>query len=80
MHTWGLTLGLILFNCFINDPDDETECTLSKFTYGIKPGGVADIQDHCAAIQSDLNRLEKKAEKNPLNSTKGNVKSCTGEE
>lgn len=69
-----LILGLILFNVFISDLDDGAECTFCKFASGRKLGGVADTADGCAAIQRDLNRLEKWMEKTL---TKGTVKSCT---
>ncbi|KAK4823901.1 hypothetical protein QYF61_007966, partial [Mycteria americana] len=56
-------LGLIpvptLFNIFSNDLANRTECNLSKFADKAKLGGVADTPDGCAAIQRDLNRLEK---------------------
>lgn len=40
----GLVLGPILFNSFINDLDDRTECILSH----TRLGGMADTSDYCA--------------------------------
>ncbi|KAK4810876.1 hypothetical protein QYF61_013284 [Mycteria americana] len=54
----GSILGPVLFNTFINDLDDGAECTPSQVADS-KPGGVADTPESCAAIQRDLNRLEK---------------------
>lgn len=47
-----------MFNIFINDLDNATECTVSKFADGTKLGAEIDTPDRCAAIQRDLDRLE----------------------
>lgn len=51
--------GSILFNIFNSNQDGATECTLDQIANDTKLKGVADIPDGCAAIQGDLNRLEK---------------------
>ena len=39
--------------------DTEEECILSRFADDIQPGEVVDRSESCAAIQRDLDRLEK---------------------
>lgn len=54
--------------------DDGAQCTLSLFVGDTKLGRVADKPEGSAAIQKDLNRLEKMADGNLTQFSRGKYK------
>ncbi|PKU31813.1 rna-directed dna polymerase from mobile element jockey-like [Limosa lapponica baueri] len=66
----GLVQGPVLFNIFVGDMDSGIECTLSKFSDNTKLSDAVNTLKGKDATQRDLDRLEKWARANRMNSTK----------
>lgn len=72
----GSVLIPALFNILINDLDYGVEYTLSKLVDDKRLGCLADSSEECAAIQRDLNRLERCVDKNLLKETRKSAEPC----
>lgn len=66
--------GPDLFNIFINGLVDGSEHILSEFTDDIKLGRMAVIAEFHAAIQRDMDKLEKSVDRNLINFNKAKCK------
>lgn len=70
----GWYQGQYCFNIFVSVLDDGTECTLNKFASDTKLGEAFDAADGHAALQRDLSRLEKWADRKLMKFKKGKCK------
>jgi len=55
---YGLILGPVLFNVFINDSNIGSEDVLNKFADGIKLGGAIASTEDEEALQRNMDKLE----------------------
>lgn len=72
----GSILLPVLGKIFVYDLCDGTQCTIRKFTDDLKLGGVVDMPNGCAALQRDLNRLEKWVSRNLMEFNNTYTRSC----
>lgn len=62
----GSVLGPALFNIYINILDGGVECAFSKCADDLRLGGASDSAECHAAIQGNLDSLERKTDRNLL--------------
>jgi len=70
----GSLLGPVLWNIFIYNLDDRTDCALGTFADDTPPGAAAQMPEGHAATQRDFSRLGKRADRNLLKFDKGKDK------
>lgn len=75
----GSIVSTDLFNFFINNLDDGAKQILVKFMDKMKVGAVAYSLEGHAAIQRELNRLERRADRNLVQITKEKRTLASGE-
>lgn len=66
----GLAVGSMSFNVFSSEQENGMECPLSKDVHGPKLGAAVNTLEEGAALQRDLDRLEKWVEQNLIQFSK----------
>lgn len=72
--SWGSVPASILLNIFISDLEEELECTLVKVVNDAKLEVAVNITEVKIAMQGDLGKLEKWADRNFVKSNKDKSK------